>query len=66
MVMSTPPTRWLDRLSGLVLTILIVALMLYVAAQLILAVLPVLIGVAVVVLIGAVIWLISGFRGSRW
>jgi xanthine/uracil permease len=66
MVMTTPPTRWLDRLLSVALTVLVIAVLLYIAARLVLAVLPVLIGMAVVVFIGFVFWLIYGFRGSRW
>jgi hypothetical protein len=52
------PSRWTDRLLGFAFTILAVAVALYVAARLIVAVLPVLIGLAVV---GAVAyaWLVG-------
>lgn len=44
--MNTSPPRWGDRARNLAATILAVAVMLYVAARLIEAVLPVLVGVA--------------------
>jgi hypothetical protein len=64
--MSTPPSRWLDGLLRVVMTILAVALMLYIAARLIMAVLPILIAVGVVGLIGFGGWSIYRFRQSRW
>jgi hypothetical protein len=47
-------------------TVLAVAVMLYVAARLIVAVLPVLIVAGVVVLVGFAGWSIYQFRKSRW
>lgn len=51
---------------NLAMTTLTVALMLYVAARLILAVLPVLIVVGGVVLLGFAGWSFYQFRRSRW
>jgi hypothetical protein len=45
---------------------LAIALMLYVAARLILAVLPVLIAIAAVALLGFIAWSIYQYRRSRW
>jgi hypothetical protein len=64
--MTTPPSRWRDSAMDLALKVLVMAVMLYVAARLILAVLPVLITGGVVVLIGYVGWSIYQFRRSRW
>jgi xanthine/uracil permease len=64
--MTVPPSRWRDSATNLAGTVLVIALMLYVAARLILAVLPVLIGIGVVVFIGFVGWSIYEFRRSRW
>jgi xanthine/uracil permease len=51
---------------NLAVTVLVIALMLYVAARLILAVLPVLIGLGIVGLVGFVGWSLHHFRRSRW
>ena len=64
--MKPPPARWFDGLLGIAMTLLATALALYVAARLIIAVLPVLIGVAIVGLIGWAIWSLHRFRQSRW
>jgi hypothetical protein len=64
--MTTPPSRWRDSAMDLALKVLVIAVMLYVAARLILAVLPVLIAAGVVVVIGYVGWSIYQFRRSRW
>lgn len=64
--MSTPPSRWLDGLLRIAMTVLAIALMLYIAARLIVAVLPVLIAVGAVALIGFGGWSIYRFRQSRW
>jgi hypothetical protein len=64
--MTTPPSRWRDSAMDLALKVLVMAVMLYVAARLILAVLPVLIAGGVVVVIGYVGWSIYQFRRSRW
>jgi len=64
--MTTPPSHWRDSALNLAMTVLAIALMLYVAARLILAVLPVLIAIAVVVLLGFVGWSIYQYRRSRW
>jgi uncharacterized membrane protein len=62
--MTSPPSRWLDRLLGLAFTILAVALMLHIAARLIVTVLPALIImgiVAVGVFVGFVI-----YQSMKW
>jgi xanthine/uracil permease len=64
--MSTPPSRWLDGLLRVAMTVLAIALVLYVAARLIIAVAPVLIGMGVVALLGFAGWSIYRFRQSRW
>jgi hypothetical protein len=51
---------------NLAVSALAIALMLYVAAHLIIAVLPVLIVVGVIVLFGFAGWSIYQFRKSRW
>jgi hypothetical protein len=51
---------------NLAVTVLAVAVMLYIAARLIVAVLPVLIGLGLVALLGFVGWSIYQFRRSRW
>ena len=51
---------------NLAVTVLAVAVMLYIAARLIVAVLPVLIGAGIVALLGFVGWSIYQFRKSRW
>lgn len=64
--MTTPPSRWREGAMNLAVTVLAVALMLYVAARLIEAILPVLIVVGVVGLIGFAGWSFYQFRRSRW
>jgi xanthine/uracil permease len=64
--MSTPPSHWLNKAMSLAMTVLAIALMLYIAARLIVAVLPVLIGIGIVALFGFVGWSIYQFRKSRW
>jgi hypothetical protein len=64
--MTTPPSGWRDSALRTAWTVLAIALMLYVTARLILAVLPVLIVVGVVVLIGFAGWSLYEFRRSRW
>ncbi len=64
--MKSPPPSRLDRLRGLAFTILVIALMLYIAARLIVAVLPVLIVMGVVALLGFAGWSFYRFRQSRW
>jgi len=64
--MKSPPPSRPDRLRGLAFTILAIALMLYIAARLIVAVLPVLVGMGVVVLLGFAGWSFYRFRQSRW
>jgi xanthine/uracil permease len=58
--MTTPPSRWSERLLGLALTVLAIAVMLNIAVQLIMDVLPVILVVAGVVLFVFVCW--SFFR----
>ena len=64
--MTTPPSRWREGALNLAVTALAIALMLYVAARLIIAVLPVLIVVGVIVLLGFTGWSIYQFRKARW
>ncbi len=64
--MTTPPSQWPGRALGLSVTVLAIALALYLAARLIEAVLSVLVGAAVVVLVGYAGWTIHRFRQSRW
>lgn len=64
--MTTPPSHWPDKAVSLAMTVLAVALMLYVAARLIVAVLPVLIGVGIVAVLGFAGWSVYQFRRSRW
>lgn len=64
--MTTPPSRWRDSAMNLAVSALAIALMLYVAARLIIAVLPVLIVVGGIALIGFSGWSIYQFRESRW
>lgn len=62
----TNPSRWTDRLLGLAFRVLAVAVALNVAARLIVAVLPVLIGAASVVLVGLIGWSAYRFYQMRW
>jgi hypothetical protein len=55
-----------DRLLGLAATVLGIALMLYIAAKLILAVLPVILVIAGIVLCGFAAWSFYRYRRSRW
>jgi hypothetical protein len=64
--MTTPPSRWRDSALNLAVTVLAIALMLYAAARLIIAVLPVLMVVSVIVLLGFAGWSVYQFRKSRW
>lgn len=57
---------WLDRLCGLAFTILAIALMLYVAIRLIVAVLPALIVMGVVAVVLFFGWSAYQFWWSRW
>lgn len=64
--MTTPPSGWRNGAMNLAVSVLAIALMLYVAARLIAAVLPVLIGMGVVALLGFAGWSFYRFRRSRW
>jgi hypothetical protein len=64
--MTTPPSHWPDKVMSLAMTVLVIALILYVAARLIVAVWPVLAIVASVIFIIFVGWSIYQFRQSRW
>lgn len=64
--MTAPPSRWRDSALNLAVTVVAIALMLYVAARLILAVLPVLIGLGTIGLVGFAGWSVYQFRRSRW
>jgi xanthine/uracil permease len=63
---TTPPSRWRDSAVNLAVSVLAIAVMLYIAAQLILAVLPVLIVVGGIALVGFCGWSIYQFRKSCW
>ncbi len=54
--MTTPPSHWPDKAVSVVLTVLFVALVLNVAGRLIVAVLPVLIGMGVVAVVLRLVW----------
>jgi NhaP-type Na+/H+ or K+/H+ antiporter len=60
------PERWSDRLFSVAVTLLVAAVALYIAAKLIIAVLPVLIGAGIVGAIGWAVWSLHRFRQSRW
>lgn len=64
--MTTPPSHWLDGLLKAALTLLAIALLLSLAAHLIEAVLPVLIGIGIVALLGFGAWTIYHIHKSRW
>ena len=64
--MTTPPSRWRDSAMSLAWTVFAIAVLLYVSARLILAVLPVLTHCWRLVLVGFVGWSIYQFRRSRW
>jgi type IV secretory pathway TrbL component len=64
--MTTPPSHWPDKAMHLALTVLAIAVILYIAARLIVAVWPVLAIIASVILIIFVGWSIYQFRTSRW
>jgi hypothetical protein len=55
-----------DRLLGFAFTVLAIAVMLYAAARLIVAVLPVLIGLGVVAVVLFLSWAAYQFWRSRW
>ena len=64
--MTTPPSRWRDSAMNLAVSALAIALMLYVAARLIIAILPVLIVAGVIGLLVFVGWSIYQSRKARW
>jgi xanthine/uracil permease len=64
--MTTPPSHWSDKAMSLAVTAFVIALLLYIAARLIVAVLPVLIGMGIVALLGFAGWSVYQFRKSRW
>jgi hypothetical protein len=64
--MTAPPSRWREGALNLAENILAIALMLYVAGRLIMAVLPILIGVGAVALLGCAAWVGYQFWRSRW
>ena len=64
--MTTPPSQWPDKAMHLALTVLGIALALYIAAQLIAAVWPILLGVLVIFVIGLAGWSWWQFQRSRW
>jgi xanthine/uracil permease len=63
---TSPPSHWSDKAINLALTVLAIAVMLNIAARLIVAILPVLIGGGAVVLLGFAGWSVYQFRKSRW
>jgi hypothetical protein len=64
--MTSPPSNWRDGVTNLAVRVFVITLLLYIAARLILAVLPVLIVAGVIGFIGFVGWSIYQFRRSRW
>jgi hypothetical protein len=64
--LTTPPSHWPDKAVSFAAKALAVALMLYVAARLIVVVLPVLIGIGIVALVSFAGWSVYQFRRSRW
>jgi hypothetical protein len=64
--MTTPPSHWPDKGLDLAVKLLIIAVVLYVAARLVLAVLPVILVTGGVVLVGFAGWSLYQFRRSRW
>lgn len=64
--MRSAPGRWTDGLVGIAVMVLVAALALYFAAKLIMAVLPVLIGLAIAGIVLWVAWGLHCFRQSRW
>lgn len=63
---TPPPSHWLDSLLRMALTVLAIAVLLYLAARLIVAVWPVLLGLGVAALLGFAAWTVYQFRKSRW
>lgn len=66
LAMTSPPSDWFGALVHFALRLLAIALVLYMTARLIEAVLPVLIGIGAVGVIGFAGWSIYQFRRSRW
>ncbi len=64
--MTSPPSGWRNGAMSWAITILTIAVMLYIAARLIVAVLPVLSAVSIVALLGFGAWSFYRFRRSRW
>lgn len=64
--MTVPPSRWRDNALDLAVRAAAIAVLLYIAARLILAVLPVLLIGGGIVLLGFAGWSIYQFRKSRW
>jgi len=64
--MTTPPSHWPDKALHLAMTVMAVAVMLYLAAKLIVAVLPVLIGIGSVIFVIFVLHALYQFWRSRW
>jgi hypothetical protein len=62
---TAPPSQWPDKAMSLALKVLAIAVVLYIAARLILAVLPVLIAVGGVVVIGIVVRLVF-YHINKW
>jgi hypothetical protein len=64
--MKSSPSGWLDRVASLAFTILTIAVMLYAATRLIVAVLPVLIDAGAVALVLVLCWSANQFWRSHW
>jgi hypothetical protein len=64
--MTTPPSHWPDKALHLALIVLAVAVMLHIAAQLIVAVWPVLLATGVVILLGFLGRTVYQSHKSRW
>ena len=63
--MTAPPSQWPDKAMSLALKVLAIAVVLYIAARLILAVLPVLIAVGSAVVIGVIVRLVF-YHINKW
>jgi xanthine/uracil permease len=61
-----PPTRWRDKALSLAVMVLVIAVVLHIAARLVLAVLPVLVGMGIVAVLLYVGWWMYHMRRSRW
>lgn len=64
--MTTPPSHWPDKAMSLAVTVLVIAVLLYIAARLIVAVWPVLAIIGGVIFVIFAGWSMYQFRTSRW